>query len=221
MLRTRSLALACLFVLAASPGPSRADEVPSGSGPAEAERSSPYVAFTVGVELEGIEGAARDVAASVDEMATSVRTLAESPTITDEQQAELLAVLDRVDRLSGRVVEAVERLPTAVEDSREPVAAIAADLAGDVRLTAILILTAALLVLVLALIALYVFTLRPTGKMLAEFAAQSASLVGSLEHSIGLVARTNEIQLELARVLDAQVAALESHRPEPEGDDAG
>ncbi len=222
MLETRSLVFACLLALVASPGPARADEVPPEDGAAsELERSAPYVAVTVGVELRVIEGAARDVAASVGEMATSVRQLADSPTITEEQQAELLAVLERVDLLSGRVVEAVERLPGAVEASREPVSEIMADLAWDVRLTVVLALVAALLVLVLALVALYLFTLRPTARMLGEFATRSASLVGSLEQSVGLVARTNEAQLELARVLDAQIAALDSLRPEPEGEDLG
>ena len=106
-------------------------------------------------------------------------------------------------------VAARDRVPAAVRESREPLVGIATDLAGDVRLTVILTLGVALIVVILALVGVYLFTIRPAGKMVVESSKRLMSLTGSLERSIGLAAETNSAQLELARILEVQRAALD------------
>ncbi len=188
--------------------------------PTVLERTTPYVAVQIGFELQAIEGAARDVANSVDELSASMQTLTDSPSLSEDQKAELMSVLGRVDQLSERVVDAVDRIPDAVEQSRGPLTGIATDLAHDARRTLVLALAAVLVVIVLALLAAYVFTIRPAGQAIAAFATRLTSLAKSVEHSIDLVAQTNEVQLELARILETQREAIEAFKapttdPEP------
>ena len=82
------------------------------------------------------------------------------------------------------------------------------------RLTVILALAAALVVIVLALLALYVFTIRPTGQAVAGLVSRLAALSRSVEASLGLVGETNAVQLELARILEGQRQAFEVYRKE-------
>ncbi len=194
----------------AASDPSAVEEAPT-----VLERSSPYVAVQIGFELQAIDSAARDVASSVDQLAASMKTLTASPSLSEDQKAELMSVLGRVDQLSERVAGAVERIPGAVEESGEPLTGIATELAHDVRRTVVLTLAAVLVVIVLALLAAYLFTIRPAGQAIAGFATRLTSLARSVEQSIDLVAQTNEVQLELARILEAQREAIEAFKAQP------
>ncbi len=198
--------------LALWPCPSQAADAEAAPGKQVLQHGTPYLTVQVGIELHAIEKAAQEVSRSVDDLAVSVRTLTKSPSLSEEQKAELTAVLGRVDKLSGRVVAAMDRMPEAVKESRDPLVSIAADLAGDVRLTIILTLVVALLVVILALVGVYLFTIRPAGKMVVASSARLMSLTGSLERAIGLASETNSAQLELAKILDAQRVALDGYK---------
>jgi hypothetical protein len=187
--------------------PAEATGAPDGS-----ERTTPYVAVQVEFELQAINGVAREVATSVDELARSMAKLARSPSLSRAQRAELMNVFERVDQLSERVAGAVENLPTAIEQSREPLTGIATDLATDVRRTVMLVLGALLGVLVLALLAIYLFAIRPTARAAASLVNRLGSLTKSVEASIGLVGETNEVQLELAKILEAQRLAIQAYQ---------
>ncbi len=176
------------------------------------ELSNGYVTIHVGVELNAIETAAHEVARSVGELATSVNQLAASPSLSEEHKAQLVAVMGRLDKLSERVVTTFDRLPAAVEQSRQPLTEIASDLAGDLLVTVIAALAVALVVILVALWGVYAFVLGPSRNMVVESTSRLIGLVGSLEHAAELVAQTNTAQLELARVLEAQSATLQDDR---------
>lgn len=199
MRRTALLLLLC--TLSATLGTARrvsADEVDPADG-----RPGSYVTVNVGVELHAIERAASEVAASMAQLAKSVEKLATSPSLSDEEKAELMAVIARVDTLSDRVVHAIDRLPAAVEDSRRPLTDIASALASDVRLTVVITLALVLLVILGALWGIFAFVLKPSRKMVTDSTARIVGLVDSLERAAELVAQTNATQVELTRALDA------------------
>ncbi|MCO4773981.1 MAG: hypothetical protein KDA24_28365 [Deltaproteobacteria bacterium] len=202
---------AAVIGFAASPSTVLADVVPVDSEPAVPPPTTPYVSVQVGVELQSLESAAWEVAASVDNLAVSMQTMTASPSLSEEQKAELMAVMERVDLLSERVTAAVEQLPEAVEGSRAPLTGIASDLAHEVRRTVVLALGAVVVVVVLALLAMYFFTIRPTGQALSALVGRLAGLAKSVEDSVNLVAETNAVQLELARILEAQREAIDGY----------
>src|SRR5437016_3868154 len=118
------LALLLLALLLLSP-PAWAQAPPVA--PARQERG-PYVTVNVGVEMHALERAAEDTARATEDLAGAVRAMAASPSLSEEQKAQLMAVVGRVDSLSGRVAGAIDRLPAAVGESRAPLLAIATDL---------------------------------------------------------------------------------------------
>jgi|GEM_PF-5323610 len=205
--------LRLVLLLALTCGPTSALAGEPAASPAAIEGGNPYVSVQIGLELQSLDSAAREVAGSVDELAAAMQSLTTSPSLTEEQKAEVLAVLGRVDQLSERVTVAVERLPAAVKESRDPLASIVDDLARDVRLTVVLVLLALLVVVVLVLLAVYVFTIRPAGSSLTELVKRLTSLAKSVEVSIDLLGQTNAVQLELAKILEAQRKAIEAARP--------
>jgi hypothetical protein len=194
-------ALIALLTLAA-PEAAQAVEAPQAA-------SSSYVTFNVGVELHALERAAQDTAQATEELAAAVGTMATSPSLSEEHKAQLMKVIGRVDTLSDRVVTAVDRLPAAVEEAREPLEAMASDLAARVRLTVIIVLALALLAVIVVLWAVYAFTLRPTRRMLTETLGRFQSLAEALERTAELVGESSAAQTKLAERLEAQAA------PEP------
>lgn len=205
-----SAALIALLTLAASEAAEPA-EVPE---PAEAAEATSYVTFNVGVELHALERAAQDAARATEELAAAVGKMASSPSLSEDHKAQLMKVIGRVDTLSDRVVTAIDRLPTAVEESREPLEAMASDLAARVRLTVIVVLGLALLAVIVVLWAIYAFTLRPTRRMLAETLGRFQSLAEALERTAELVGESSAAQTALAERL-AEPAAED--RPEESG----
>lgn len=97
-------------------------------------------------------------------------------------------MIGRVDDLSGRVVGAVERMPAAVRESREPLVAIASDLASQVRWTPAGLALSLLLMGAAALWVFYALVLRPGRHLAASVAGGAHNLIRSLEH-IAEVAR--------------------------------
>jgi hypothetical protein len=167
--------LLLLALLLPAPAVAAADASPP-------ETRGAYVTVNVGIEMHALEQAAADTARATEELAAAVRDMAASPTLSEENRAQLMAVIGRVDDLSSRVIGAVERMPAAVRESREPLVAIAEDLASQVRWT---IAGFAVLLLAMALGALggfYVFVLRPGRHLTATIAGGAQTLLRTLEH---------------------------------------
>lgn len=201
----RPTALLLTLFCASTPGAAWA--APDDAGSTDKGEGA-YLTVNVGVEMHAIERSAAEVARSLDQLAGSVAKLAESPSLSEEDKTELLAVIARVDTLSDRVVRAIDRLPDAVEESRKPLTEIASELATKVRLTVIIVLVLLLLVILGALWGVYTFVLKPSGAMVAAAAGRIIGLTDSLERAAELVAQTNVAQVELTRTLEAHRAGL-------------
>lgn len=183
-----------------------------GQAPPEAATSNDrgaYITVNVGIEVQALERAARDAARATEELAAAVRALATLPSLSDAQRAELMTVLGRVDTLSSRVAGAIDRLPDAVRETREPLAAIATDLAGQVRRTIIGVVVLLLALLLGGLAGFYVLVLRPGRRLLAGLGGGMQTMKHSLERAAEraaeIIAEANA--LHLARALEAIRAA--------------
>jgi hypothetical protein len=177
-----------------------------------------YVTVNLGIEMHALDTAAQQVAQSMADLSRSVAKLAESPSLSEAQKEELLAVIGRVDGLSSRVVDAVDRLPTAIEQSRKPLVAIAGDLASDARLTIFMTLGLLILVVIASLAGVYLFVLKPSHSVVTHATARITDLFAALERTADLVAQTNAAQLELAKRL-GHSAASDHSGTEPVGAD--
>lgn len=183
--------------------------------PPDAKRGA-YVTVNVGIEMYALEQAAADTARATQELAAAVREMASSPTLSDEHRTQLMAVIGRVDQLTNRVAGAMERLPAAVQESREPLMAIAEDLAAQVRWT---IATVVVLLMVMAAAALwgfYAFVLRPGRRLVATATIGARSLLHSLERAAEIVAGANAAQLAASLA----TAATPARAPVEAGSDA-
>ena len=202
------LALLCLLLAPAA--------LAADGDPAKSEKGA-YVTVNIGVELHAIERAATEVATSMSDLSRSVATLSKSPSLSEEQKAELLAVMGRVDSLSGRVVEAINGIPGAVEKSREPLVGIASDLAYDVMLTIGLTLALLVLVVLAILVGIYFFVLKPARTLVTHSTQRITDLFAALERTADLVAQTNAAQLDLAQRLGTPGPHDADHRESPSG----
>ncbi|MFT5429733.1 MAG: hypothetical protein ACI9OJ_000405 [Myxococcota bacterium] len=201
---THSLPRLLMLCFLVSPALAMAETGESTPMPRE---TGAYVTVNLGVEMHAIDTAAQQVAQSMADLSRSVAKLAESPSLSDAQKEELLAVIGRVDGLSGRVVDAVDRLPAAIEQSRKPLVAIADDLASDVRLTIFMTLGLVILVVIAALAGVYLFVLKPSRSVVTHATARITDLFAALERTADLVAQTNAAQLELAKHLGHTAAS--------------
>lgn len=158
------------------------------------EARGAYVTVNVGIEVHALAQAAADTARATEELAQAVRELAASPSLSEEHKAQLVGVIERVDALSGRVAGAVERLPAAVRETREPLAAIAADVASQVRWTIAAVAFSLVAMAMAALVGFYVIVLRPGRSVLADVRGGAQNLIRSLEHAAEVVAGLKALQ---------------------------
>lgn len=189
------------LALLLSTSPVWANRLPDNTSTPTAQ--GPYVTLNVGLELNTLERAAQDTAQATKELASAVRSVAASPSLSEEQKAQLMTVVSRVDSLSGRVAAAMDRMPAAVRETREPLTALGNKLAFELRLTLVGVIALLLILIVGILWGLYAFVLRPGRALITGITSGIGSMARSLERSAELVAEANKIQLELAKALNA------------------
>ena len=177
-------------------------------GAAPESFGGPYVSFNLGIELHAIERAASEVAQATQELSAAVRTMAANPSLSDEHKAQMLKVIGRIDGLSGNVVQAIDRLPVAVEESGEPLLAMVEGLAKEARWVILGIVLGLIAIIVVVLWATYALILRPIRNMMGDTTGGFKTMAMSLEKTTELVAQTNAAQLELTRALESLKSSM-------------
>jgi len=220
-LRMRGLGAAVLLAVMGGAAPTMAAQNPTTTPPTPPEHA--LVSVKVGIEMGVLERAAQDTAHATQELARSIRAIAESPSLSQDQKAEIMRVTEQVEHLSDRVVHAMERLPDAVRASRDPLVATAEDLASELRWTVLALVALVLVLLLGGLWGIYAFVLRPARQTLLGISDGFHGMARSLEQSAALTAQVAQAQLELARALRSQpeqttpTTASGGQTPDPRG----
>ncbi len=171
----------------------------------EAE-TQPYITINVGVEMDGIEAAAGDVANASKQLAESLSQLSAHPDLTQEQREHIVSVLGKVDVIANEMNQSVMQLPAAVESSGKPVLEVAEQLGSEAKW--ILIVAALVLVFILlaALAAVYFLIIAPSGRLLVTTTGQLNSMATALKTAATLVESTSVQNERILLQLEAQQA---------------
>ncbi|WP_305815729.1 hypothetical protein [Photobacterium leiognathi] len=149
------------------------------------------VAFNVGVDLSGIEQPANIAAQSIEKMAASLQTMAKHPNLTPEQQTAI------IDTLAQTFNQSVAALPKTVAQTSTPIITASKSIMSDIKLYTILFFALIIILIVLALIAIYYFVLAPIKNILLETTGKLNHMADALETTANLVHESNQFHREI------------------------
>ncbi|WP_434143938.1 hypothetical protein [Photobacterium leiognathi] len=155
------------------------------------------VAFNVGVDFSGIEQPANIAAQSIEKMATSLQTMAKHPNLTPEQQAAIIDTFKHIDTLAQTFNQSVAALPKAVAQTSTPIITASKSIMSDIKLYTILFFALIIILIVLALIAIYYFVLAPVKNILLETTGKLNHMADALETTANLVHESNKFHREI------------------------
>tara|TARA_B100000809_G_scaffold211540_1_gene215225 strand:- start:186 stop:839 length:654 start_codon:yes stop_codon:yes gene_type:complete len=154
-------------------------------------QDSAYVRINVGIETAGLTLAADRMILATQELAKSIRLLAENPNMSAEQQQLLGQTLLKVGEISTSVNHTLAELPKTMQEvvdrNREPVFSLVEGVGNQVTTT--LAILGLLLILLLAVVLglVYQFILKPIQSAMVTTSNNLSVLSQSLQHTAQLV----------------------------------
>lgn len=149
--------------------------------------ASSYLNINVGVDIDGLVLAADRITAATQELADSIKELAQNPNLSPEQQKELHGTLIKMSEISMSLNSAIVQLPAVVEKSRRPLLNTLDDLGTSIVWTFAAMGFALLLLLVGSFWLLYRFILFPIQTAIVTTSNNLSVLSQSLQHTAVLV----------------------------------
>ena len=150
-----------------------------------------YVRINVGVETAGLTLAANKMVLATNELAQSIRLLAENPNMSTEQQQLLSQTLQKVGEISTSVNQTLVELPKAmqgiVDRNRDPVFNLVEDIGDQVTMTLAILGLLLILLLAAVLWLFYQFVLKPIQSAMVTSSNNLSVLSQSLQHTAQLV----------------------------------
>ena len=181
----------------------------SGQG---SEQEAPVVTLNVGVELDGLEAAAREAADGINLIGESIGLLATNPDLSPEQRERFDQVLHRVEQLSESLGMTVEKVPGTLREGMVPLVEAGDALAREIKWIVAVAATAIALIILAAFALFYFFVLAPGAKSVVETARVLDSLAENLNKTAELVETSTRQNAAVAR----ELKALAEHLPGPE-----
>lgn len=163
--------------------------VSSSKAEAKTHEHTAYVSMNVGVEINGLETAALQAAEGLELIGESLRNIADHPELSPERQKQIEHSLSRVNQLSQSLTATIEQLPTTVEKSIAPVVKVSNQLSAKIRQIIIIASITLILIILIALVAVYHFVLVPS----TQAVIKTTKLLGELAEALETTANTVDI----------------------------
>ena len=185
--------LILLLLVVIVPFASASEEVDANQDPGAATQIPlPHVTLNIGVEISGLERAARQAAQGLVSIGESLDKIANNHELTGEQYELLQQTLARVDELGQNLNLTVGQLPGTVEKSIAPMVNAGKDFTAQIRLIVILTAIGLVIIILATLVAIYHFVLAPATSSISETAGLLNKLAKTLESTAKIVDKSSE-----------------------------
>lgn len=159
--------------------------------PSSTPSTTPQLNMQLNVEVIGIEQAASQAAQALDSIAESIDQLATNPELSPQQQQHFEDTLLAVEQLSTQLNSSLQQLPNTVSESTQPIVDLADDLSNKIQQWVLIILAALVILIIVALLAIYFSVLAPTSRAVITATSQLNQLASSLKITAQLVEQTS------------------------------
>lgn len=165
----------------------------------------PLIAVKVGIDLSGMETSVNQAADSITEMANSLKALAENPEMDPEQQKKVLDIIARADQLALGFNASLNKLPNVIKQSSAPIVAAGESTLRDIKMTILLVLGLTLLIVIIALIAIFYTVLLPAKQILVETTSKLNHMASAMETTAHIIETSNQHHQQI-------LASIERHQ---------
>lgn len=197
LLSTLILVLNLAFYPQATFADSGKDYTPGNEADINIQKTTPYINMNVGVEINGLEAAAVQAAEGLTLIGESLRDIADHPEISPERQKQIEQSLSRINELSQSLTVSVNQLPIMVEKSIAPVVEVSNQLSAEIKQIIIIASFALILLILIALLAVYYFVLAPSTQAVIKTTRLLGELADTLESTANIVEISSERNLQI------------------------
>jgi hypothetical protein len=176
---------------------SRDGQTSTGELRKEVNTQTPYITMNIGVEIAGLEKAAKEAAEGLNLIGESLQNLADKPELTPEHQKQIKQTLTRIDVLGQSLTLVVEQLPATVEKSMAPVVKASNELSSQIKRIVIITSIALILIVLTTLAAVYYFILAPGTRSVIKTANLLDELANTLKATAEIVEISSERNLQV------------------------
>lgn len=211
MIRNFSVFVLSFLLVLSLPAHSTTQEPVTGSAahnhPQELAEQA-LVNINVTLELDGIERSIHKTSESLSEVAMSLDAIANSTSLTLEQQGALDDTVLNINRLIEVSQTSMEMLPSTIETSARAINLASQDFLADLELKVLIVLVAALLLLVIAVFCVYWFLLRPMQGTLVKVTHNMSSMASAVKTTSEALESTTIQQKNIMDALSDKEQAL-------------
>jgi septal ring factor EnvC (AmiA/AmiB activator) len=161
-----------------------------------------FVQVNVSLDLQGIEESIDATSDSLYALADSLTQIAQSPDLTPEQQNDIDVTIDNVNQLIDVSTQSLEKLPVAFSQSKQVVGEKTQLFLDDVKLNLIIFLALIVLALIVIMVCIYWFLLRP----LQSTVVTAATQVTQMAQALRVTAKAVETCTEKQQAISEQLA---------------
>ncbi|GEA49635.1 hypothetical protein VIN01S_04390 [Vibrio inusitatus NBRC 102082] len=179
------------LILVCSPFISMADEAITE------QKQQPLINVDMTLELDGMEQYARQATQSLESISESLQAIVDNPNLSEDQKQALDDTINSVNQLTLSTTQSLQRLPTTLEQSRVAFKQTSQTLMDDLQFKLIVVLCAVVLVIVLALIAIYLLILKPMQQTLVRATGNISSMAQSIQITAEALKASTEKQQQI------------------------
>ena len=174
--------------------------LPAIGSTGEESEPRPLIQVNVSIEMDAISESLRSTSESIDDISKSFQLIAESGQLDPDQQQHLLRIMENLDLLLETTSDSVDALPELVQQARDALVAESDEVLGDLKFWSVTIIVALFTVLILAIVGLYFFVLRPLQQKILDATANISKMAEALENTSKSLETSNTIQRKLLKL---------------------
>ncbi|MEZ9132767.1 GTP-binding protein [Vibrio breoganii] len=145
------------------------------------KQPQPLINVDMTLDLDGMEQYAEQATQSLESISDSLQAIVDNPNLSDDQKQALDKTINSVNQLTLSTTQTLRGLPGALEQSRVAFKQTSQTLMDDLQFKLIVVLCAIVLVIVLALVAIYLLILKPMQQTLVRATGNISSMAQSIQ----------------------------------------
>ncbi|MEZ9911632.1 GTP-binding protein [Vibrio breoganii] len=145
------------------------------------KQQQPLINVDMTLDLDGMEQYAEQATQSLESISDSLQAIVDNPNLSDDQKQALDKTINSVNQLTLSTTQTLRGLPDALEQSRVAFKQTSQTLMDDLQFKLIVVLCAIVLVIVLALVAIYLLILKPMQQTLVRATGNISSMAQSIQ----------------------------------------
>lgn len=169
----------------------------------QVEHEPSFVTVNMTLEVDGIEQAIHDTRQSLDTIGSALGDIAESDSLSLEQQERLAETIENLNQVVTLSKESVAGLPEAFQQSKQILQTNSQQFLHDLKVQ-ILVVVALIGVVIIAIIAaIFWFVLRPMQSTLVETTHNISSMAGAIKTTAQALEAISDQQQAISERLES------------------